>query len=428
MLSIGFLVISLIVMTSISYAIRERAVNELAGKEALKSAELVVQSLYSVMRKGWTKEETNDILKRFNKVDTDMEVRIFRDDVVSAQFGEVKGQRAIRDSDPLLMEVFQKSEQIMTEEAGNLRFLFPIIASKDCLPCHIKSQVGTLHGVIDISFRTNRLKLPLDYILRSIVSHFFIAYCLLFFVLFYMLQAGIILPVTHMVTVISHIMHEEDLSLRTQYHGRITEFNRLSGFFNGMLEQLQVSHRHLEDLSTDDYLTGLFNRRKFEDDLDREIRRAARYQRDFSLIMMDLDDFKRVNDTYGHAAGDEVLILFSQILRDCTRASDVVARLGGDEFSILLPETNRMLAMDVCKKIKQRLAESPMELPGEEYNLSSSIGLVSYPRDGTTSKKLMVAMDEAMYQAKATGKNQITILDKSAPPQEDLTINRKQEN
>ncbi len=160
-LSIVFLVISLIVVTSISYVMREKAVNELAGKEALKSAELVVQSLYSVMRKGWTNEETNDILKRFNKVDADMEVRIFRDDVVSAQFGEVEGQRAIRDSDPLLMEVFQKSEQIMTEEAGNLRFLFPIIASKDCLPCHIKSQVGTLHGVIDISFRTNRLKLPL---------------------------------------------------------------------------------------------------------------------------------------------------------------------------------------------------------------------------------------------------------------------------
>ncbi|MCP4126877.1 MAG: diguanylate cyclase [Gammaproteobacteria bacterium] len=407
LLSSIFLVISLVVVTTLTIMTREKAVNELATKEAHKSAELVVQGLYSVMRKGWNKSEINNIIRRFNEVDTDMEVRIFRSDLVSEQFGEVAGRRAIRESDPLLEEAFLRAEEIMEEVAGSIRFLFPVKASKDCLVCHLKSQVGALHGVIDISFQTSRLKLPLDYILRSVVSYFAIAFCLLFIVLFYMLRAGIIHPVTHMVSVISHIMTENDLSVRTQYVGRVTEFSRLSGYFNEMLERLQTTQQHLEDLSMTDHLTGLLNRRKFEHNLTHEIGRAARYQREFSLVMMDLDDFKRVNDTYGHAVGDEVLIRFGEILRDRTRASDMVARLGGDEFSILLPETRLDVALEACNKIKQHLTESPMELSGESYTISGSFGVVCYPRDGEDAQQLMVAMDVAMYQAKDAGKGQV---------------------
>ncbi len=208
-----------------------------------------------------------------------------------------------------------------------------------------------MHGVIEVSFHTGRIKLPLDYILHSVVGYFAIAFFLLSLALFQMLQAGVTHPLSNMVSVISHIMKKEDLSLRTQYHGKITELSHLSNYFNEMMRRLQTTHQNLEELSTSDHLTGLFNRLKFENDLTHEVGRAARYQHEFSVVMIDLDDFKRVNDIYGHAVGDEVLIRFGKILQDSTRSSDVVARLGGDEFSILLPEMRQGVVLEVCNKL-----------------------------------------------------------------------------
>ncbi len=408
-LSVLFLVISLVVIIAVSFFIREKAVSELATNEAYKSAELVVQGLYTVMRKGWSKEEIRDIVDRFNAVDKDMTVRVIRGEVVEKQFGTNPLVGGDIETDPIMQEIFLNGEEKLLESSQSLRFLFPVKADTECLVCHFQSKVGSIHGIIDITFQTSRLKLPLDYILRSVVSFFAIAFCILFFILFYMLRSGIIRPVTHMVAIINDIMDKRDLSLRVHYQGRVAEFKQLGGFFNEMLSMLESSHHDLEKQSTHDHLTDLYNRRKFEEDLENEILLAARYQRKFSLVMVDLDDFKRVNDEYGHAAGDSVLIRFSNVLKENIRGSDLVARLGGDEFCILLHETNCDMATEVCKNIQQFLAENPLEFQGEHYAIVGSFGIAGYPQHGTESETLMQAADKAMYQAKRDGKNQLAV-------------------
>ncbi len=408
-LSIIFLIICVAVVITLSIYTREKALHELANQEAQKTAEMVRQSLYSVMRKGWNRNDINDIIQRLNAVDENIDIRAFRGEIVNKQFGRVPEQQQIIDKDEPLKNSLMSGEKKILSTPSGLRFLFPVKAAQECMICHTESRVGGVHGIIDISFKADYLNLPLVYFSRPVVIFLFFVFCLLFFIPFYFLRAEVIRPITHMVTVMHDIMNRQDLSLRLDYQGHVTEFKHLSGFINEMLRKLEISHRNLENQATHDHLTKLFNRRKFEDQLSYEIQRAKRYNREFTLVMLDLDNFKQINDTYGHATGDNILKNFADILLENVRISDLVARLGGDEFCILLPETDSSLAKRVSRNIQHYLTTNPIELNGDPYTPSCSIGIVTYPKNGNDAKSLMLIADETMYKAKTSGHNLIAV-------------------
>jgi len=169
--------------------------------------------------------------------------------------------------------------------------------------------------------------------------------------------------------------------------------------------------RHARDaairLSRFDPLTGLYNRNFFFSVMDREIRRAVRMGRGFSLLMLDLDDLKPVNDTFGHQYGDRLLRAVTDVVQRGIRGTDIAARYGGDEFVVMLPDTDPSGAFVVAEKLRSDIANLALRADERTVRTSVSIGLVAYGEDGTTIETLMSSVDAAMYESKRRGKNQI---------------------
>jgi diguanylate cyclase (GGDEF)-like protein len=164
-------------------------------------------------------------------------------------------------------------------------------------------------------------------------------------------------------------------------------------------------------LSTIDPLTTLFNRGFFFAALEREIARSARSGRGFCLLMMDLDELKAINDRLGHFHGDRVLSAVGKVVTDGVRRIDTAARYGGDEFVVLLPETDPTGAFVLAEKIRIGVNELTLDLPDDTVRPSLSVGVVSFPEDGSTADELMISADRAMYASKRAGKNRVTGVD-----------------
>lgn len=161
-------------------------------------------------------------------------------------------------------------------------------------------------------------------------------------------------------------------------------------------------------LATTDGLTELYNHRYFQDTLKKQIDISKRYEHEFSLIIVDIDYFKKFNDTYGHQIGDSVLKIVAQVLKRNTRATDYVCRYGGEEMSIILPQTSKDEAMVNAQRICEAVAKTPLKINNNtEVNITISLGVSVFPHDGETSQKLIECADKALYYAKEHGRNQV---------------------
>lgn len=167
-------------------------------------------------------------------------------------------------------------------------------------------------------------------------------------------------------------------------------------------------------LSITDGLTGLWNRRHLDLRCSEELDRAARFGEEFALVMIDLDDFTQVNNTYGHQAGDAVLVEVANRLSSATRQVDLVARYGGEEFLLLLPRTDRSGALEVVEKVRAAVNDEPIATDAGPVRLTISLGVASHPDNGTTVGMLTAAADSALYRAKRSGKNRVCVADPAA--------------
>ena len=173
-------------------------------------------------------------------------------------------------------------------------------------------------------------------------------------------------------------------------------------------KELMDTNRRLELLSITDGLTKLNNHRYFQDELLRAFEESARYQRPLSLAMVDIDFFKKVNDTHGHAVGDEVLKAVASLFRESIRTTDLVARYGGEEFAVMMPETELDDAMIFAEKIRALVESAPIDTQAGPVPATVSIGVASVPFTRVKGpKELIVAADKALYRAKRAGRNQV---------------------
>ena len=182
------------------------------------------------------------------------------------------------------------------------------------------------------------------------------------------------------------------------------------GHAEELARRLQEANRKLRELSIRDGLTGLYNHRYFQERLRQEWERAKRYRRPLSLILMDIDHFKRINDTYGHPVGDQILKALSRLIRENIRASDIPARYGGEEFAVILPEADLQGAAGVGERLRAQVAEAPFKVNGREIPVTISLGVASsLPGSGPFSpQKLIEAADKALYYSKTHGRNRLT--------------------
>jgi diguanylate cyclase (GGDEF)-like protein len=174
--------------------------------------------------------------------------------------------------------------------------------------------------------------------------------------------------------------------------------------------ELKKAKDKLELLSITDGLSGLYNYRYLLYSLESEFRRAIRYRRTLALLLMDIDYFKNLNDTYGHLCGDYVIKTVGKLLKSNVRATDIVARYGGDELAVMLIETNTKSALEVAEKLKQEIGSHPFQWQMQQMSVNLSIGLATAPAPGIQEvSDLVQAADRALYEAKKTGRNAVVI-------------------
>ncbi len=409
LLSVFSIVVAAILIFTLSSVVRNRAVHDLARDEARQTSRLVFQSLYSAMRKGWNKDEIREVIGRLNSSMPGLVIRVYRGEAVESQFGEMPGEHAAIAAEPQLANSLRDGEDrlIFPEGGKSIRYLYPVLASEECMVCHTQSRVGAVHGVVDITYPIENIKVSFIYVINSIVGYTLLILLLVFAILYFKLRSLVVIPIADMVGVMKKITHEMDFSHRVGNHHWVSELHQLSDYFNRLLGTVQEYNNRLQELSTRDPLTGLYNRRKFEEFLDYEISRAERHNRPFSVVMVDLDNFKFINDTYGHPVGDMVIKELAAMLASDLRRGDVLARMGGDEFVLILPETVSAMGLQVANKLHQSVSRQEIELPVGKVRVTASFSMVSYPENGKTREAIYAAMDVVLYKAKKHGKNQV---------------------
>jgi diguanylate cyclase (GGDEF)-like protein/PAS domain S-box-containing protein len=191
----------------------------------------------------------------------------------------------------------------------------------------------------------------------------------------------------------------------TDSNGRIMQCAIIA---RDMTERVRYEER-LRHMADHDQLTGLYNRRRFDEELKRELARAGRYAEHSAVLSIDIDNFKGINDSAGHAAGDAVLCHVAGMLDHRSRASDVVARLGGDEFAVLLSAVGEREARTVAEHLLTEIRSSPAAYGGRPFRVTGSIGVATFESDDATAGEVMVNADLAMYAAKTSGRDRVVV-------------------
>lgn len=201
---------------------------------------------------------------------------------------------------------------------------------------------------------------------------------------------------------------EKDFSHRVKLRNTSDELGQLGKAVNIASATLQRAYLELKRRSTHDGLTGAVNRGEFEERLIAECKSADRNDRPLSLLMVDVDFFKRINDNHGHQAGDRVLQAVAQLLNETMRPGDLVARYGGEEFAIILPATNEKSAIAAAERLRRTIQKAPINCAvGTDICLTVSVGCAERGRHVLTPDELVKAADTALYRAKETGRNRV---------------------
>ncbi len=182
----------------------------------------------------------------------------------------------------------------------------------------------------------------------------------------------------------------------------VPESNKLD-----VIKKINFMYSHTRHLSLTDPLTGLYNRRHLDNNLEREFLRAKRYKNDLSIAVIDIDFFKKVNDTHGHLCGDYVLKEVSYMILDTLRKTDMVFRYGGEEFVAILTETPLEKAVIPLERLREKVENYPFSFGGKELKVTISIGVSSSEKEFSNASEFLDSADKALYNAKNTGRNRV---------------------
>jgi len=174
-------------------------------------------------------------------------------------------------------------------------------------------------------------------------------------------------------------------------------------------ETLRQKNEELHEISITDSLTGLYNRKHLMETLDKEVARSQRYKHNFALLVVDIDHFKKYNDTYGHLAGDEVLRILASVFKDSIRGCDYAARYGGEEFIVILPENGPEEGVEAAERIRDMVTKEKFVGNKRRVKVTVSVGVASYPQSGEDPESIIREADGALYQAKKLGRNRVIL-------------------
>jgi diguanylate cyclase (GGDEF)-like protein len=204
------------------------------------------------------------------------------------------------------------------------------------------------------------------------------------------------------------VLYLDDFVPRNFERGKLELLSILSSFAALAIHNARL-HNKTKLMAITDFLTGLYNHRYFQQIFNQELGRAKRYSKVMSIIILDVDDFKKFNDRFGHPVGDKVLVSIGEIISKSLRKVDFAFRYGGEEFVLILPETSLEHAILAADRLRERIARETEDAVPEAVGqaITVSVGVACFPDDGTSREDLFKLMDDFLYQAKATGKNRV---------------------
>lgn len=397
---VGFTLIGIGISFFLTLHLKQQAIEQLAEIQAEKEADIVFKALWQGMLQGWDKDRMNHFIHSL-ELNSDQKVQLVRSAIVDRQFGPSDASALVRHQDPHLQQAMQTGQTYIGHSEGELRYLYPIVASEVCLGCHTQSHAGAVHGVIDIRFSDQPMQLLLSDTFNIYIATVILTLITLCLILFTLIRLQIVQPLR----LLSHQIREavqDDLSVTRidAEHYRLREPFQLALSFNQLAQELDDYHQQLKNNSYLDALTGLYNRRYLNEQLPNLLTRSRAAEQPLTVMLIDLDRFKAINDTYGHEAGDLALKYFAQRLQRRASNSDLVLRLGGDEFVIVLPNTDISGALSIKRRLTDDLNNKRADLGVVNLHLEASIGYATYPQDASDLDQLLHQADQGMYHDK----------------------------
>ncbi len=416
--SLGLLVAGLTIwLMFLSY--RMSVVQNVARADGQHIAQLVYEHLHSVMRKGVSRQEVDELLEHIQRRLPDYSVSVIRGEPVERQFGARPEQAGIEARDPDLHVVLAGGGERVLEADGVLRYLFPMRVVTECLACHSAAQAGEVNGVVDVGVPLARLEEPITRMAYPVMYVVLGVLALFFGLIYLILRSWVSRPIQILAHEVSAMTRAGDYVHHVQV-GKVwpQEVKALAVNFSLLMRQVRQSHRKLEDLSLHDPLTGLYNRRHFDQVLAQAVRDAGRGESGgFALLLIDLDGFKPVNDTHGHAAGDALLVAVARALSGAMRESDVAARLGGDEFGVLAFVRQIDELSGLTERIRAAIEASYIRAGAVEVHAACSIGSAWQPTGMAGDPAALLALaDAVMYSDKEARRAQRPARDCSESP------------
>jgi diguanylate cyclase (GGDEF)-like protein len=409
------LALSLAATVALTSYIRHQALHDLAREDVEQTSQIIFQAIYGAMAQGGDRKQIESVVAGLARTFPHLDVSfysaaVYRAPVLNQQYGALARDEAAIARDPELRQVLREGKpQLLFPTNSAVRNLYPVLGRQECLACHTGGHVGEVFGVIDITYPVSELKVRFDYVLNSMLGYTVLVLATVFALLYLALRKLVAVPLRDFAASVREMEPTLKFDVKIRLRYLVAELRQLADAFNHLLATIGGYSKKLLEYSTTDTLTGLLNRRAFEERLAEEINRSNRYASKFSVLMIDLDDFKNINDRYGHPVGDLALKLVADTVRGSLRHLDLAARLGGDEFAVILPETVGSNAYTVAQRLSAQLAAAVLRVDAGEIRFTCSIGVASYPMNAPqkTSEALYQAVDDRLYRAKRLGKNQV---------------------
>lgn len=384
-----FLVGSLTVEVVMGYYLKKEALTSLALEDARHTSELVFENLYTKMQEGWSKKDIEKILARLNRLRDGMEVKLYRSPLVEALYGPIPGEKEKIAKDPLIKEAMEGREIIRLMADNRVRYLYPVKVQKRCLQCHRNAKAGDVNGVIDISLPARQIVVSLD----KMILYFIVAlgiFLLGFFLFFYwMFDKRLVRPLVQLSRQISERRQWPEAKRQIRVESECKELKTLENAFNTLMRKIRYYYDKLLENMVVDQLTGLYNINRLKNDLEK--------MQSASMLLLNIDRFKELNDYYGFEMGDRVLSGIAAHLRESLDGEVTLYRVGGSEFALVRQTPFEITeVLEILADLHALTYESPTF---EELRISLTAGVVIGQNDRLI-EKASIALNAAKQRNK----------------------------
>ncbi|KUJ72574.1 hypothetical protein AVO41_01845 [Thiomicrospira sp. WB1] len=342
---------------------------------SVSNSKAMMVGLQALMKKGADSEELQKLVREMNQSFSQMDIQL-----ATTDFKKLDSVEVVR------------SEQNMTVH-------YPVKVEKQCIACHTEETVGSQKALITHQFPLSKVVFSLTDVMVLLVTFTLISFLIMFALTFLYLRFWVISPLKDLSHFIDQINSHDELDYLSK-RTNIYEIERIRHAFNRLGKALSDSYGKTVQAAHFDALTGVGNRRKMLDELVEELKQARESGSPFTIFLMDLNQFKPINDQYGHDVGDAALVHFATLLKTHFSERGQLFRMGGDEFLLVLNNTDQTNVPNIKKQVHDLLSEHPLEEGAFKQTLQTSIGSATYPDNATDVDALIKHADMAMLKDK----------------------------